>query len=72
MSLLIDYVSSSDGTDEGTWKGYLYAVALLVSTASATVLTAKSSYLAYNVGMDLKTTVTSAIYRKVRMIFGGS
>ena len=68
MSLLIDYVaaaSSPNGSSDGTWKGYVYAGALLASTAVATILNAKCSYMAYNVGMDLRTTVTSAIYRKV-------
>ncbi|XP_047989436.1 multidrug resistance-associated protein 1 isoform X3 [Leguminivora glycinivorella] len=46
------------------WKGYLYAVALLVCASIQTMLLAHYFTRMYFVGMRIRTALTSAIYRK--------
>ncbi|KAJ0175661.1 hypothetical protein K1T71_008820 [Dendrolimus kikuchii] len=49
---------------EPEWKGYLYAVALLVCASVQTMLLAHYFTRMYLVGMRIRTALTSAIYRK--------
>lgn len=49
---------------EPEWKGYLYAVALLVCATVQTMLLAHYFTRMYLVGMRIRTALTSAIYRK--------
>lgn len=67
MSLMMDYVSAyADPTQkaEEEWKGYLYAATILVVTFTQSLLNAHSSKMLYMVGMQVRTAVTSVIYRK--------
>ena len=63
MSLLIAHVES--GT-QAQWKGYLYAVAMLVTLISQSLANAFSSQMMYILGMNVKTVVTAAVYRSTK------
>ena len=65
MSLLIAHVES--GT-QAQWKGYLYAVAMLVTLISQSLANAFSSQMMYILGMNVKTVVTAAVYRSSSLI----
>lgn len=58
--LLIAFVKGK----EPVWKGYVYAVALLVCATVQTTLLAHYFTRMYFVGMRIRTALTSAIYRK--------
>ena len=60
MSLLISHVESER---EAEWKGYLYAVAMLVVLITQSLANAYSSQMMYILGMNVKTAVTAAVYR---------
>ncbi|KAG6453078.1 multidrug resistance-associated protein 1 isoform X2 [Manduca sexta] len=60
LKLLIGFVEGN----EPDWKGYLYAVALLVCAIAQTLLLAHYFTRMYLVGMRIRTALTSAIYRK--------
>ena len=60
MSLLISHVESERAAE---WKGYLYAVAMLVVLVTQSLLNAYSSQMMYILGMNVKTAVTAAVYR---------
>ncbi|XP_062527521.1 multidrug resistance-associated protein 1 isoform X1 [Bombyx mori] len=60
LKLLISFVKN----DEPDWKGYAYAVALLLCAITQTMLLAHYFTRMYLVGMRIRTALTSAIYRK--------
>lgn len=60
LKYLIGFVQGG----EPEWKGYLYAVALLVCATVQTMLLAHYFTRMYLVGMRIRTALTSAIYRK--------
>ena len=60
VNLLIDFVSS----DEPNWKGYLYTVLIVVVTFACTILNSHAFYREYLVGLRIRTSLISAIYRK--------
>ena len=60
VNLLIGYVES----DEPTWRGYLFIVALVVVTIINTVINAQALFMQYGIGLKIKTSLISAIYRK--------
>ncbi|XP_069356357.1 multidrug resistance-associated protein 1 isoform X3 [Maniola hyperantus] len=60
LKLLIGFVESK----EQIWKGYLYAVGLIVCATAQTMLLAHYFTRMYLVGMRIRTALTSAIYRK--------
>ncbi|XP_073949376.1 multidrug-Resistance like Protein 1 isoform X4 [Choristoneura fumiferana] len=61
LKLLIAFVGNQD---EPMWRGYLYAVVLLVCASIQTMLLAHYFTRMYLVGMRIRTALTSAIYRK--------
>jgi hypothetical protein len=67
---LITYVSqrsssSEDGNPPQEWLGYVMAVGLLVAGVVKTIFFTLSMYLAWLIGMHLKTVLVSAVYNKV-------
>ncbi|XP_041981791.1 multidrug resistance-associated protein 1 isoform X4 [Aricia agestis] len=60
LKLLIGFVKSH----EPDWKGYMYAVALLLCATAQTMLLAHYFTRMYLVGMRIRTALTSSIYRK--------
>ena len=51
-------------SDEPTWRGYLYIVALVVVTIVNTIINAQALFMQYGIGLRIKTSLISAIYRK--------
>ena len=74
MSLMIGFVTSHAlGTDsEPTWKGYFYAITLLCSTMTNTVMLSQYFERMFTIGMNLRTTLISAIYRKALRMSGSA
>ncbi len=72
MSLMIDYVTFyALGEEQATWKGYFYAILLLVTQCIQTVILSQYFERMYLVGMNLRTALISVIYRKsLRMSSG--
>ncbi|XP_063235809.1 multidrug resistance-associated protein 1-like isoform X7 [Bacillus rossius redtenbacheri] len=60
LRLLISFVEG----DEPLWKGYLYAVLILVTSVAQTLLLAQYFNRMFVVGMRIRTALISAIYRK--------
>lgn len=61
-SLLISFVE--DPTVE-SWKGYLYAIVLTVTAVVQTLFLSQYFQRMFVVGLQIRTAVVSAIYRKV-------
>ncbi|XP_063535449.1 multidrug resistance-associated protein 1 [Cydia strobilella] len=61
LKYLIAFIGEKDTP---VWKGYLYAVALLLCASIQTMLLAHYFTRMYLVGMRIRTALTSAIYRK--------
>ena len=86
MKLMIDFVETnalpSNTTDsegnvimtekEEAWKGYLYATMILVVTMFQTVLLSQYFERMFIVGMNLRTSLISAIYRKALRMTGAA
>ena len=68
VNLLIGYVES----DEPSWRGSLYIVTLIVVTIINTVINAQALYLQYDIGLRIKTSLISAIYRKSLKLSSGA
>lgn len=74
MKLMINYVETyaranqSDPTSqfqpEESWKGYFYAVLLLIATVFQSLLLSQYFERMFVVGMNLRTALISTIYRK--------
>ena len=60
VTIYFRYVES----DEPTWRGYLYIVALVVVTIVNTIINAQALFMQYGIGLRIKTSLISAIYRK--------
>ncbi|XP_067009700.2 multidrug resistance-associated protein 1 isoform X3 [Anabrus simplex] len=60
LKLLIAFT----GSDESLWKGYLYAVLLLVTASLQTIFLAQYFNRMFIVGLRIRTALISAIYRK--------
>ena len=60
ITIYFRYVES----DEPTWRGYLYIVALVVVTIVNTIINAQALFMQYGIGLRIKTSLISAIYRK--------
>uniref|UniRef100_T1J4L0 ABC-type glutathione-S-conjugate transporter n=1 Tax=Strigamia maritima TaxID=126957 RepID=T1J4L0_STRMM len=64
LRLLIDFVSS----DEPRWRGYLYCCLIMVIGIVAVFFYARQYWIAVRMGVQLRASIISAIYRKaVRM-----
>jgi hypothetical protein len=63
-SLLVDY-TVSDKVEK--WKGYLYAILLFASTVLNTVFVQQLYQISYTVGLRVKASVVSMVYKKVRV-----
>lgn len=84
MKLMIDFVetnarSAANETVNGmpvpaeeSWKGYLYAVMILVVTMFQTVVLSQYFERMFIVGMNLRTSLISAIYRKSLRMTGAA
>jgi ATP-binding cassette subfamily C (CFTR/MRP) protein 1 len=77
MSLLIGHVESSYTDDptvepEASWKGYVYAAAMLTVLVSSTLLNQYQAHLMYVIGMNIKTTVTASVYKKALKLSGSA
>ena len=62
-SALMGFLESGD---DCSWTGYLYAVGLFLATVSFVCCYHQLLHGTFNVGMRIRTTLTTAIYRKVR------
>ena len=51
-------------SDEPTWRGYLFIVALVMVTIVNTIINAQALFMQYGIGLKIKTSLISAIYRK--------
>ena len=51
-------------SDEPTWRGYLFTIALVMVTIINTVINAQALFMQYGIGLKIKTSLISAIYRK--------
>ncbi|XP_025986918.1 multidrug resistance-associated protein 1 isoform X4 [Solenopsis invicta] len=60
LKLLIDFI---DG-DESMWKGYLYAVLLLLTAILQTLVLSQYFHRMFLVGLRIRTALIAAIYRK--------
>ena len=71
---MIGFVTSHAlGIDsEPTWKGYFYAGTLLCSTMTNTVMLSQYFERMFTIGMNLRTTLISAIYRKALRMSGSA
>ena len=75
MKFMISYVESyaeDDGNHEFKWKGYFYAFMLLIIMILQSIFNAQYSEKMYSVSMNLRTAVTSAIYRKSLKMSGAA
>ncbi len=64
---MIDYVTSynlGELEEQFEWKGYFYALLLMTTMFLTTLLNAHSSDRMYTVSMNLRTALSSAVYRK--------
>lgn len=59
-SLLIEHVAS----DEPSWKGYVYTVLLFGAAVLQTLILAQYFHQVFTIGMRLRSTLVSVIYRK--------
>jgi ATP-binding cassette, subfamily C (CFTR/MRP), member 1 len=59
---MIDFVS--DLTEE-SWKGYLYAVAMLIGATALTFAQSHYFYFAGRAGLKVRAAIIAAVYRKV-------
>jgi len=68
--LLISYVADStkEGEQSDDWKGYMYAILLLVSSFIQTILLNQYFHIMLVQGMRIRTTIVSAIYKKSLLI----
>ena len=68
VNLLIAYVES----DEPVWRGYLYTITLIAVTMLNTIINSQYFFFQYNIGLKIRTALTSAIYRKSLRLSGAS
>ncbi|XP_065205454.1 multidrug resistance-associated protein 1-like [Planococcus citri] len=68
LSLLIDFI---DGNEQ-MWKGYVYAVALFFVAFLQSLLTAQYLHRMYMVGLQIRTSLISVIYKKALRISNGA
>ncbi|XP_052124000.1 multidrug resistance-associated protein 1 [Frankliniella occidentalis] len=61
LSLLITFVEEGD---EPVWRGYMYAVLMLLAATFQTLSMTQHNQRMYIVGMRIRTALISAIYRK--------
>lgn len=60
LKFIINFAESGDHM----WKGIFYACVLLLSTSTQTIFLGRYFYVMYAVGVRIKSSLTSAIYRK--------
>ncbi|XP_036148326.1 multidrug resistance-associated protein 1 isoform X7 [Monomorium pharaonis] len=60
LKLLIDFIEG----DQSMWKGYLYAVLLLVTAILQTLVLSQYFHRMFLVGLRIRTALIAAIYRK--------
>ena len=71
MSFLIAHVESQGSEDaEPGWKGYVYAITMLITLVLTSISNAFSAHYMYILGMHIKTVVTSAVYKKALKLSG--
>lgn len=68
VGLLSEYFSNEDPASEQTRDAYLYAGALSVLTMILIVLIGHKSMIAYNLAMQIRVMLTTAIYQKVKLM----
>lgn len=69
LSLLIGFVE--DLTQE-SWKGYLYAIILTLTAMLQTLILGQYFQRMFVVGLQIRTSIVSSIYRKVYCCFDES
>ena len=62
--VLLTYIESGD---KYTWKGIFIAVAFLFATALYNFVVMRFLYHGFNSGMNLRSIITMAVYKKVCM-----
>ena len=51
-------------SDEPLWRGYFYTIVLIIATLVNTIINSQYYFQQYNIGLKVRTALTSAIYRK--------
>ena len=59
-------------TNEPSWRGYLYTIVLISATMLNTIINSQYYYFQYNIGLKIRTAITSAIYRKSLRLSGAA
>ncbi|CAH8637263.1 unnamed protein product [Heterobilharzia americana] len=62
LKLLLKFLQNIHS--EPMWHGYLYAVAIFIDTSVQSVILQCYFHVVFNLGMDIKTGITAAVYRK--------
>lgn len=63
--IIFSMIISFSSANEEIWKGYLYALGIFLSTAISTCAMENARNYFFILGMQMKTAVTSVIYKKV-------
>ena len=64
-SALMEFIESGD---DSAWLGYTYAVGLFLSAVINVCCFHQLCHRTLNVGMRIRAALTTAIYRKVRLV----
>jgi len=66
-SLLIEFVKNKSPY---VWHGYVYAVGMFCASISGVICMHHHYNISYTTGLRVRTALTSAIYRKVQLLYG--
>ncbi|KAH8862468.1 Canalicular multispecific organic anion transporter 2 [Schistosoma japonicum] len=62
LKLLLNFLQNTDS--EPIWHGYLYAIAIFIDTSVQSLILQSYFHVVFNLGMNIKTAITAAVYRK--------
>ena len=65
--LLIEFTTHKE---EPSWKGYLYAVLMFTVPLIQSILEHQHFHEVFRIGMQMRTAIIAAVYKKVRIIQG--
>ena len=60
--LLIDFTTHKD---EASWKGYVYAILMFAVPLTQSILEHQHFHIVFRIGMQIRTAIIAAVYRKV-------
>lgn len=61
--LLLNFLQNTQS--EPIWHGYLYAIAIFIDTSVQSLILQSYFHIVFKLGMNIKTAITAAVYRKV-------